>query len=177
MNAADLACYRQFKWRRRCGPRPLSVGVVHAPRCRCPTRRACSRPRPANPPEKPVSVRARFDVVPWVHAEGHHVREHARSARRPARFSARSDRTLCARLARAGVGSWMAVTVSERETLTAPLSERVPWQLRDGRKTDDQGAITRAAASSHLQGPATVRTRCAARDVTGRSPPWTTRGR
>lgn len=61
--------------------------------------------------------------------------------------------------------------------LTAPLSERVTLQLRDGRKTDNRGAITRAAASRHVQGPATVRTRCAARDVAGRSPPWTTHGR
>jgi hypothetical protein len=37
----------------------------------------------------------------------------------------RSDRALCARLARASVASWMVVAVSERETLTAPLSERV----------------------------------------------------
>jgi hypothetical protein len=51
----------------------------------------------------------------------------------------RSDRALRARLARASVASWMAVAVSERETLTAPLSERVPWQLRDGRKTDAKG--------------------------------------
>jgi hypothetical protein len=37
----------------------------------------------------------------------------------------RSDRALCARLARVGVASWTAVIVGERETLTAPLSERV----------------------------------------------------
>jgi hypothetical protein len=39
----------------RAAPGPSSVGVVHAPRCRCPTRRACSHPRPANPPAKPAS--------------------------------------------------------------------------------------------------------------------------
>jgi hypothetical protein len=37
----------------------------------------------------------------------------------------RSDRALCARLTRASVASWMVVAVSERETLTSPLSERV----------------------------------------------------
>ena len=36
----------------------------------------------------------------------------------------RSDRVLRTRLAR-DVASWMVVDVSERETLTAPLSERV----------------------------------------------------
>jgi hypothetical protein len=35
----------------------------------------------------------------------------------------RSDRALCARLARVAVASWIPVVVSERETLTAPLSE------------------------------------------------------
>jgi hypothetical protein len=100
---------------------------VGGPRAGCPMRRACSRPRPANPPEKPASVRARFDVVPWVDADGHHVREHARSARRRARFSA-TLRPRAARGSRVSCPSWRAVAFGERETLTAPLSERVPWQ-------------------------------------------------
>jgi hypothetical protein len=66
-----------------------------------------------------------FDVVPWVHADGHHVRKHARSARRRQGSPLCSDRALCARLARVGVASWTPVIVGERETLTAPLSERV----------------------------------------------------
>jgi hypothetical protein len=37
----------------------------------------------------------------------------------------RSDRALWARLARVSVASWTAVIVDERETLTAPLSERL----------------------------------------------------
>jgi hypothetical protein len=70
-------------------------------------------------------VRARFDVVAWVHADGRHVREFARSARRRARFSA-TLRPRAARAARAcRCPSWRAVAGSERETLTAPLSERV----------------------------------------------------
>ena len=37
----------------------------------------------------------------------------------------RSDRALRARLARVSVAFWTAVIVDERETLTAPLSERL----------------------------------------------------
>lgn len=89
----------------------------------------------------------------------------------------RSDRAPCTRLARVRFASWMIVAFGERETLTAPRRARSVRHLRDGRKIGHQRGITRRATSSHLQGPATVRTRCAARDVAGHSPPWTMHGR
>jgi hypothetical protein len=80
---------------------------------------------PANPPENRHRFDVRFDAgsgFTWTAITSGSVR-----ARRGAVQGSplRSDRALCARLARVGVASWRAVAVSERETLTAPLSERV----------------------------------------------------
>lgn len=84
-------------------PEAPLCGVVHAPRCRCPMRRVCSRPRPANSPEKPASVRARFDVVPGFTQTA--ITSGSMRARRSAVQGSplRSDRALCARLARVRV--------------------------------------------------------------------------
>jgi hypothetical protein len=108
------------------GPQALVFGVRSRPAVSiCPMRRASSRPRPADLPGtgrhgfglaacRPRgrrtaitsgSMRARRDVV-----QGSPLR---------------SDRVLRTRLARVQVGSWTTVVFGERETLTAPLSERV----------------------------------------------------
>jgi hypothetical protein len=88
-------------------------------------RRACSRPRPANPPENRHRFDARFDVVLWFAQTA--ITSGSMRARRGAVHGSplRSDRAMCARLARVGVASWMAVAVGVRETLTALLSERL----------------------------------------------------
>jgi hypothetical protein len=69
-------------------PRPLSEGVVHAPPCQCPMRRADDAFCPADSPEEPRHYRAPNAWVISDYSDGHHVREDARSARRRARFSA-----------------------------------------------------------------------------------------
>jgi hypothetical protein len=83
-------------------------------------RRACSRPRPANPPENRHRFDARFDVVLWFAQTA--ITSGSMRARRGAVQGSplRSDRALCVSVSRPA-----AVAVGERETLTAPLSERV----------------------------------------------------
>lgn len=127
-------------------PQALVYGGRPRPLCRCPMRRASSRPRPA---DLPGTGRHGFGLA----ACGPRGRRTAITlgsmrARRVAVQGSplRSDRVLRTRLARVGVASYTAVIVGERETLTAPLSELMTLQLRDGRKTDNRGAITRAAA-------------------------------
>jgi hypothetical protein len=87
-------------------------------------RRAFSHPRPANPPDKRTSVRARFDDVLGFTQTAITSRACALGAA-PCKVLRYAPTARCARLARVGVASSMTVAVSERETLMAPLSERV----------------------------------------------------
>jgi hypothetical protein len=105
-------------------PRPLFVGVVHAPPCRCPFRRARSFRRPADLPDS-ASTMSRSQHVIRV-GDPPAITSGSMRARRVAVEGSplRSDRAPFARLARVRVGSWTIVVFSERETLTAPLPER-----------------------------------------------------
>jgi hypothetical protein len=87
--------------------------------------RRASRTRPADlaAPTGPVSVSQHVILANGLTA----ITSGRMRARRVAvqGSALRSDRALCARLARVGVASGTPVIVGERETLTAPLSERV----------------------------------------------------
>ena len=88
-------------------------------------RRARNHSRPADLPEPADTVSVSQDAIsangPTAITSG---KMRARSVAVQG-SPLRCDRALCARLARVIVTSWTAGIVGERETLTAPLSERV----------------------------------------------------
>lgn len=86
-------------------------------------RRASSRPRPADLPETALTVSVSQDVI-RVDGTTAITSRSMRALRGAVQGSPlRSDRALCARLARVRVGSWTTV-FGERETLTAPRRAR-----------------------------------------------------
>lgn len=105
-------------------PRPVSVGVVHAPRCRCPVRRPDEADGPTILPE-PAGTRSvsrhviRVDDLTAITSGSMRTRRVAVQG-----SPLRSNRVLRTRLARVRVGSWTTVVSSERETLTAPRRAR-----------------------------------------------------